>query len=90
MSSGFDIVQRALMTLSKQENLTNDQKALVEAVERTIADWHELNHKQRDVINLKTRPGYLVGVVDTERMLLNPAEYAKSSVHGLSSYYIEQ
>ena len=59
MSSAFDIVQRALTTLSKEENLTNGQRALLAAVERTISDWHELNHKQRDVINLKTPPGAL-------------------------------
>ncbi len=69
MSSAFDIVEHALSTLSKEENLTREQRALVDAVERTVSEWHELNHKQRDVINLKTHPGTLVSVVDTEKLV---------------------
>ena len=69
MSSAFDIVQKALNTLSEAENLTREQRCLVEAVERTVVEWHELNHKQRDCINLKTPPGVLLGVVDTEKLV---------------------
>ena len=79
MSAAFDIMQHALMTLSKQENLTMEQRALVVAIERTIAEWHELNHKHQDAINLKTPPGAPVGVVETERPFLRPASTADSS-----------
>ena len=74
MSSAFDIVQHSLITLSKEENLTREQRTLLAAVERTISEWHELNHKQRDVINLKTPPGSLVAVLDTERLVLGRGE----------------
>ena len=43
MSAAFDILKHALMTLSKEQNLTMEQRALVVAIERTIAEWHELN-----------------------------------------------
>ena len=69
MSSAFDIVQKALNTLSQAENLTREQRCLLDAVERTVAEWHELNHKQRDCINLKTPPGVLIGVVDTQELV---------------------
>ena len=74
MSSAFDLVQHALMTLGKEENLTREQRALIAAVERTIAEWHELNHKQLDAINLKTPPGVLVALVDTEKLVLQRGE----------------
>ena len=44
MRSSFDLVQHTLTTLSKEENLTREQKVLLQAVGRTIAEWHELNH----------------------------------------------
>ena len=81
VSSAFDIVQHALITLSKENNLTCDQRALVQAVERIVSDWHELNHKQGDVINLKTRPGALVGVVDTERVLMRLADTPSAATY---------
>ena len=82
MRSSFDLVQHALTTLSKEENLTREQKVLLQAVGRTIAEWHELNHKQRDVINLKTPPGVLVGLVDTERFVLQCGESPRGAPHG--------
>ena len=76
MSAAFDIVQHSLMTLSKEGHLTTEQRALVVAIERTIAEWHDLNHKHQDAINLKPSPGALVGVVETERPFLRPASSA--------------
>ena len=87
MSSSFDIVQKALATLSKEENLTREQRGLVEAVERTIAEWHELNHKQRDCINLKTPPGVLLGVVDTEKLVSKRGEPSLSQTLGYHTLY---
>lgn len=74
MSSAFNIVQKALATLSKEANLSREQRALVEAVQRTVAQWHELNHKQRDILNLKTPPGVLLGVLDTEKLVSRRGE----------------
>ena len=82
MSSAFDIVQKALATLSRQKNLTPEERALLESVERAVAEWHELNHRNRDVINLRTPPGVLVAVLDTERTLLKGAEVLGASQNG--------
>ena len=82
MSSAFDIVQKALITLSRQENLTPEERALLESVERAVEEWHELNHKHQDVINLKTPPGILVAMVDTERGLLRGADRVSAYQNG--------
>ena len=74
MSSAFDIVEMALQMLGDEKNLTDEQRELVSAVQRTVADWHKLNHNQDDVINLKTSPGALVSVVDARNRLTHAGE----------------
>ena len=73
MSSSFEIVEQALATLGGVENLRPDQKAALEAIQRVVVEWHLLNHKQQDFINLRTSPGAIVGVVDTRRRLAGPS-----------------
>ncbi len=69
MSSAFDKVELALRSLSEESNLNEDQRALVSAVQRVVVEWHDLNHKQDDAINLKTPPGTLVSLVDARNRL---------------------
>ena len=47
------------MTLGEEDNLTNEQKMVVAAPRKAVEEWHELDHRQEDVLDLKMPPGVL-------------------------------
>lgn len=55
MSASFDQVNEALLTLSRQDNITESQKELITAVASIVSNWHDINHALKDQINLKTQ-----------------------------------